>query len=136
MGNPIQKNFAVYKLTETYERQGDIGAVFVADVNHVNYLVQHSINIDYGEYFGRFSEVIVQLKENNTCLISTDLNVLELVTKHDLICGDNPLSFYSRDFDHSCLKANATAQQKDDCDNWSVQQWLNYLLYDIIPQDK
>lgn len=84
---------AVYKMTIPMRRSGDIEGVFVAEKEHIDYLISSEIEIYFGEIAGKHSEIYGSIGKDDIKMITDDSKVVSVIEEYDLSSGYNPLSY-------------------------------------------
>lgn len=91
MNNSEEK--AVYKLNVSFGRMGDLSGLFVAKKNHVKLLLEHKLEVYFGEVLGKHSEIYGEIEESDMSLVSDSIDVIDVVEKHKLETGFNPFEY-------------------------------------------
>jgi hypothetical protein len=84
---------AVYKLNADCGRMGNLEGLFIAKKSHVKLLIKSGIKVYFGEVLGKHSEIYGAIEKDAIKMISDELNVIELIEKHDLENGYNPFKY-------------------------------------------
>ena len=84
---------AVYKMTISMRRSGDIEGVFIAEKEHIDYLVLSEIEIYFGEIAGKHSEVYGSIGKDEIKMITDDPKVVSVIEEYNLSSGYNPLNY-------------------------------------------
>ena len=84
---------AVYKSNIDCGRMGNLEGLFVAKKSHVKLLCDSKIEVYFGEVLGKHSEIYGAMEKNDIIMISDELNVIEIIEKHDLENGYNPFDY-------------------------------------------
>lgn len=87
----------LYKLHVDCGRQGTLTGLFIADTVEVDNLITSEKEIYFGEVLGKHSEVYGALEEKDVTLVSTEVSVIDMVTKYNLENGYNPFDYISKE---------------------------------------
>lgn len=90
----------LYKLNFDCGRSGSLEGLFVANVGDVNFLIEKGWEVYFGEVLGKHSEVCGPIEAVDIKLISTDDNVIRIVTEHELESGHNPFNYRVANWKH------------------------------------
>lgn len=85
----------LYRFSENYGRMGHLSGVFVADDSDVAHAIGKEVY--FGEVLGKHSSISCLLTPENLKLITEDANVVEVIEKHSLWSGHNPLNHIEED---------------------------------------
>jgi len=84
----------LYKLQIDCGRLGYLRGLFIAKVEEINKLINDKIEIYFGEVLGKFSQISEVITNENVILVTTDVNIIDIIIKYDLETGYNPLDYY------------------------------------------
>jgi hypothetical protein len=76
-----------------YGRGLSLSGIFIADSEQIRVLTTSGIWVCFGEIAGKHSWVEEQITDKDVSLITTESNVLEIVSKYGLENGENPFEF-------------------------------------------
>jgi len=82
----------VYRFFWDYGRQGEVEGVFIATSDEIEEITGKEVYL--GEILGKHSEVVNTVDADDIKLLSDDPAVVEVVEKHKLSSGLNPLGYY------------------------------------------
>lgn len=94
---------SLFKLQADCGRQGTLNGLFIAEKEHVDKLIESGIEVYFGEVLGKHSEVFGAMDESDIEFITSDVNVIEIIEKHDLCNGFNPFEQTVVNFDYESI---------------------------------
>lgn len=117
---------ALFKMNFDYGRSGSLEGLFIAKKEHIDYLVEHELEVHFGEVLGKHSEVIGRVAPEEITMVTTDENVLQVIEQHKLENGYNPLEYplypYPKD------------GEVDICfDDWTAEDYIKWELTGVKP---
>ena len=107
---------AVCKFYWEFRRSGNsVEGLFIADSDDVKWVLDNKVEVDLGEAAGKHSEVFGPLEGEEITIVSTDVEVVEIIEKHAQ-SGYNP-------FDYPCLGSEVLGIEN--LDDETVQQYVD-----------
>lgn len=85
----------VYKLNIDCGRMGSLEGVFIATKEQIDFAIgRHHY---FGEVLGKHSDIYGELESDEVEFITDDSNVIEIMERHNLCSGFNPLHYLGED---------------------------------------
>ncbi len=84
---------AVYKLNVSCGREGHLTGLFLAKENHVKLLIESKLQVDFGEQFGKHSQIYGELEEKDIVFVSDSQDVIDVIETHELENGINSFGY-------------------------------------------
>lgn len=92
---------AIFRLKFDCGRSGDLSGIFVAEKEHVNYLIENRVEIYFGEVLGKHSEVYGPIDSTDELAMVSDIvEHVEMFEGLDLETGHNPFHYTPINFSH------------------------------------
>lgn len=85
----------VYKFYCDFRRMGELEGVFVSNSEDIKAAIGQTAY--FGEVLGKHSDVWCELDDSMFTLVSEDPNVVDVIVKHRLSSGYNPLSYINQE---------------------------------------
>ncbi|MNK47823.1 hypothetical protein D3C87_666430 [compost metagenome] len=85
----------VYKFYCDFRRMGDLEGVFISNPEDIKEAIGKTAY--FGEVLGKHSDVWCELSDDMFTLVSDDPTVVDVIVKHKLSSGYNPLSYVDQD---------------------------------------
>ena len=95
---------AVYKLSVSCGRQGDLNGVFIAEKSHVKKLIEAKIQVYFGEVLGKHSEIYGAIEEDEIIFVSDNPEVIKVIEENVLESGYNPFEYTAINFEHEGIE--------------------------------
>ena len=114
---------------------GILYGLFIADIDKINCLINHNIDIYFGEVLGKYSEVEFSINDYIT-LISVDENVIKIVEDNKLETGYNPLNetvYEKNELDNDTVHMNKDFKYR--WDDYPLEYYIDYLMTGQLPKD-
>lgn len=118
-----QTTSMLIRLTLKIDREGEINSIFAIDKVLVEKLLETDMDISFGDCLGKHSNVVSNITEDDIKLITDDIEVVKVFTKHKLFCGINPFYCHPTGFDYTSYNVN----EKDVAD-YDIEDLLWHLL--------
>ena len=83
----------VYKLNVSCGKMGYLDGVFVADDLYVKVLIEHKVDVYFGEVLGKHSEIYGSISEDEIKLITNEKDVVALFEEYNFASGYNPFEY-------------------------------------------
>ena len=117
---------ALFKMNFDYGRSGSLEGLFIAEKEQIDYLVEHKLEVCFGEVLGKHSYVCGSVAPEEVTMVTTDENVLQVIEQYELENGYNPLEYplypYPKD------------GEVDVCfDDWTAEDYIRWELTGVKP---
>lgn len=112
---------ALFKLNLDYGRMGRVEGLFLEEKEHMDFLVEKELVVNFGEVIGKYSDVCARMSPGVVTMITTDEKVLQIIEENRLEIGYNPLKYP--------LCQYPKEGEVDICfDDWTAEDYIKWEL--------
>jgi hypothetical protein len=111
---------AIYRLNFDCGRNGSLQGIFVSEQDRIRTLIDHKIEVYFGEVLGKHSEVFGPMDEGELTMVSDNQEAIKVIEDLKLENGYNP-------FDYTVINFNYESWKLEDSE-WTVGDLCDKLI--------